>query len=128
MNVQEGLIYVAYAYQHYATYSNSYLNFHVHTNQIFTALEACKVCLLKKDQNHKGVVYQVETGEGKSCIIQLIAAVLAICGKTVHITSSNINRANRDYFESYSFFQTIGLETAVLLHYYELPYINFQNL
>ena len=62
---KKGLAYVAYAYQHYATYSNSYLNFHVHTNQIFTALEACKVCLLKKDQNHKGVVYQVETGEGK---------------------------------------------------------------
>lgn len=58
----------------------------------------------------------------------MIAAVLAICGKTVHITSSNINLSNRDYFESYNFFQTIGLETAVLLHYYELPYINIQNL
>lgn len=29
--IKKGLAYMAYAYQHYATYSNSILNFHVHT-------------------------------------------------------------------------------------------------
>ncbi|KAK8889049.1 hypothetical protein M9Y10_033792 [Tritrichomonas musculus] len=126
--IKKGLQYVTFAYQHYATYANSLNNFHVHTNQIFTAFEACNVCLLNAIRSTKGVVYQVETGEGKSCIIQIIAAVLALSKKTVHITSSNINLANRDYYDSLEFFKKLDLESAVLLHYNELPYINFQNL
>ena len=59
---------------------------------------------------------------------QLIAAVLALSNKTVHIASSNINLSNRDYYESLNFFKQLDLESAVLLHYNELPYINFQNL
>ena len=47
----------------------------------------------------KGVVYQIETGEGKSCIICLIAAVLALMKKTVHIASSNIKLANKGLYE-----------------------------
>lgn len=70
---------------------------------------------------NKGVVYQVETGEGKSCIICLIAAILALKGKTVHISSSNIKLANRDYMDSFDFFRILGLKSAVLLHKNELP-------
>ena len=126
--IKKGLEYVIYAYQHYANKAKLLNDFHVHTNQIFAAFEACKICLLNENEGEKGVIYQVETGEGKSCIIQLIAAVLALSKKTVHITSSNINLANRDYYDSFTFFQQLHLESAVLLHYNELPYINFQNL
>ena len=69
----------------------------------------------------RGMIYQVETGEGKSCIIAIIAAILAINGKMVHITSSNINLANRDYMNSYDFFKLLKLKSAVFLHENELP-------
>ena len=124
--VIKGLQYVVYAYQHYKNIENE--KFLIHTNQVFTALEACRICLYNTKKDEKGVIYQVETGEGKSCIIQLIAAVLALSNKTVHIASSNINLSNRDYYESLNFFKQLDLESAVLLHYNELPYINFQNL
>ena len=48
--------------------------------------------------DQKGVVYEIKTGEGKSCIACLIAAVLAIKNITVHIASSNIKLCIRDSF------------------------------
>ena len=63
------------------TYETLIDNFQLHTNQIFTALDACRVCLLNDKKNSKGVIYQVDTGEGKFCIIILIAAVLVISKK-----------------------------------------------
>ena len=79
--IQKGLLYVAYAYAKYSTLLNKN-DFFLHTNQIFTAYEACKFCLEdNKKKADKGFVYQIETGEGKSCIICLIAAVLALMKK-----------------------------------------------
>ena len=72
-------------------------------------------------KHHKGVIYQVDTGEGKSCIICLIAAILALNGKTVHICSSNIKLANRDYMDSFDFFRQLKLKSAVFVHENELP-------
>lgn len=70
---------------------------------------------------HRGFVYQVETGEGKSCIIAMIAAILALNGVKVHIASSNIKLANRDYMNSFEFFKLFKLKSAVLVHENELP-------
>ena len=78
---------------------------------IQTNLKKCK----------KGIIYQVETGEGKSCIICIIAAILALNGKYVHIASSNIKLANRDYMDSYNFFKQLDLKSAVFCHDNELP-------
>ena len=36
-----------------------------------------KILLKQKLNPNKGIVYQVETGEGKSCIISIIAVILA---------------------------------------------------
>ena len=78
-----------------------------------------------KKENHQIInillLYKYHTGEVKSVTIQIIAAVLAKMGKTVHIATSNIFLANRDYHDSYEFFQTIGIQSAVLLHKEELP-------
>ena len=75
----------------------------------------------KTKKQRKGIVQQIHTGEGKSVTIQIISAVLAKMGKTIHIATSNIFLANRDYHDSYEFFQTIGIQSAVLLHKEELP-------
>lgn len=130
--VQQVLNYVSYAYSKYI-YNNVNKKFRLHDNQLFTALEACKSCLFDSSKltddydSNKGVIYQVDTGEGKSCIICLIASLLALMKKTVHIASSNITLANRDYHDSFLFFQQLGLKSAVLLHYNELPINDDKN-
>ena len=125
--IQKTLAYVIYAYENFAK-PLIHHDFNIHMNQIFTAYEACKQCIkYAKNPNKKGVVYQVETCEGKSCIVCLIAAVLALMKKTVHIVSSNITLSIRDYYNSYMFFNQLGLTSAVLLHYNELPYSSGKN-
>lgn len=94
----------------------------IRNNQLFATLEASLSCLFAEDKPlEKGIVYQLDTGEGKSIIIQVIAALLASTGKVVHIATSNIHLANRDYSESYEFFQNLGLDSSVLLHKNEIP-------
>ncbi|KAK8839195.1 hypothetical protein M9Y10_032124 [Tritrichomonas musculus] len=121
---KECLQYVTFAYSHYIR--SSIPDFMIHKAQIYAAFEACKTCFHtvknKNEDGPKGVIYQVETGEGKSCIICLIAAVLALKKYTVHIASSNIKLSNRDYYCSYEFIKLLGLKSAVLLHKNELPF------
>ena len=52
--------------------------------------------LTKKESNTGGIFLQINTGEGKSLIIQFLAAYLALLGKKVDIISSNSVLANRD--------------------------------
>ena len=93
-----------------------------------TSLEACKKYLnYSKKTENQGVIYKIDTGEGKPCIICIIAALLALMKKDVHIASSNINLSIRDYYESYHFFKSLGLSSAILLHYNELPYVSFMT-
>ncbi|KAK8881401.1 hypothetical protein M9Y10_004137 [Tritrichomonas musculus] len=101
------------------------IGFSFRNTQIYTVIETCQSFFEKKNEmnskNHpKGTVFQIKTGEGKSCIVCLIAAVLAIKHKTVHVVSSNIKLCNRDYLESLEFFKLLDLKPAVLLHKNEL--------
>ena len=117
---QECFEYAAYAY----SYSKSTMNhtFYPHRTQIYTAYEACRRFIFQQeDPKQKGIVFQVATGEGKTCIVCLIASALALMKKTVHITSSNIKLSIRDFEESYSFFKLFNIKTAVLIHDNELP-------
>ncbi|KAK8852979.1 hypothetical protein M9Y10_017976 [Tritrichomonas musculus] len=124
--VEEWLSYVSYVYNFFQRERKR--RFLVHKTQIYTAYQACKRLLkifdnesFKDKDDKRGIVFQVDTGEGKTCIVCLIAAVLAKMGKTVHITSSNIRLSMRDFEESFKFFQKLNLKTAVLLHSNELP-------
>ena len=85
-------------------------------NQLFLIYEACKSCLFSEVMSEKGFVYQFETGEGKSVIIRLIAAILALKGKSVQIVTSNIHLAKRDYVESHKFYNIFKITSSVLLH------------
>ncbi|MBF8263073.1 MAG: Uncharacterized protein HW387_738 [Parachlamydiales bacterium] len=55
---------------------------------------------------------QVNTGEGKSMIVTLLAFLLVLKGKTVHIISSGANLAMRDQQESVSFFALFDITTS----------------
>ncbi|KAK8864795.1 hypothetical protein M9Y10_010320 [Tritrichomonas musculus] len=116
----------------YASYAYTFINsknsnqFELHEAQLLTVIEACNN-LIVKNTNSKGTIFQVETGEGKSCIVCLIAATLVLLNKTVHIVSSNIYLANRDYNNSFEFFDLLGFSSAVLLHKNELPFNMITN-
>ncbi|KAK8837492.1 hypothetical protein M9Y10_036489 [Tritrichomonas musculus] len=103
------------------------IDFRIRKTQIYTVLEAFKKFFNDNSttatiDDSKGSIFQIKTGEGKSCIVCLIAATLALKGKTVHIVSSNIKLSNRDYIESFEFFKMLNKKSAVLLHQNELPY------
>jgi preprotein translocase subunit SecA len=59
-----------------------------------------------------GCFAQIKTGEGKSMIVAMLAFIMTIQGKTVHIISSSQNLAKRDQQEFSRFFATFGIQTS----------------
>ncbi|CAF4497890.1 unnamed protein product, partial [Rotaria magnacalcarata] len=68
--------------------------------------------LLVIHSNDKGLLEQVRTGEGKTLIVGLIAAFLALCGHAVDIVSSNRDLAIEGEQKCRSFFQLLKLESG----------------
>lgn len=60
----------------------------------------------------EGCFIQVKTGEGKSWSVALLAFILAIQGRRVHIISSSLSLATRDQRECESFFNLFGITTS----------------
>ena len=114
------------AYKQHHDSQNS-IKFEYHLSQIYSAYEMAQSSLIEFPGD-SGVVYQIPTGEGKTAIILLIAAVLAKMKKIVHIVSSNVYLTNRDYNESYQYFKNIGIRSTALLHYNEVPIYSKQKL
>lgn len=78
-----------------------------YSNQIFAVYQACDYLnqnVFKSGSGSKGCILQINTGEGKSYIVQALAQYLAREGKTVHIATSNIILAARDFGKSYHYF------------------------
>lgn len=57
---------------------------------------------------------QIETGEGKSRIMVVAAAVKALMGKTVDLVTSNMALSERDYTIYKSYFKALGIETGLI--------------
>ncbi|KAK8865011.1 hypothetical protein M9Y10_010540 [Tritrichomonas musculus] len=76
---------------------------------------------------HKGCIYQVKTGEGKSIIICALAEIFARMGKRVHIVTSNIVLACRDYEKSYNYFTSCKFTPSILLHQSEFDQIKCKD-
>ena len=66
------------------------------------------------DAKSQGIFLQINTGEGKSLIIQFFAAYLALQGKKVDIITSNTVLADRDAEEKdrVKFYSEIGLSAG----------------
>ncbi len=60
----------------------------------------------------KGCIAQVKTGEGKSMISTLLAFVLAMQNKSVHLISSERSLSLRDQLKLFSFFQLFSIKTS----------------
>lgn len=63
---------------------------------------------------HKGRLLQINTGQGKSIIVQLVAAYYALRGSKVDIMTSKNELAKRDAVESQDFFSRLDLEVEYL--------------
>ena len=98
-----------------------------HSNQIYAVHHAINYFTENNNDDSKGCIYQVHTGEGKSYIIQALAEILARMGKTVHIVTSNIVLACRDYEKSFDYFAECNFKTAILLHKTEYEKIECDN-
>ena len=62
----------------------------------------------------KGLLLQLQAGEGKTCVIAMLAAYKALCGLKVDVASSSIILANRDRAEFQEFFNILGLKARTL--------------
>ncbi|KAK8878470.1 hypothetical protein M9Y10_005243 [Tritrichomonas musculus] len=103
-----------------------------YTSQIYAVYQAVSYLGLQKN---KGIVLQVHTGEGKSYIVQVLAEQLARQGNTVHIATSNIILAARDFEKSYKYYRYCEQKAAkhtflkeqrpsILIHEKEKNYLN----
>jgi preprotein translocase subunit SecA len=63
-------------------------------------------------KTQKSYVAEIGTGEGKSVVIALLAAYLALQGKTVHVLVNNRALLKRDYATNQGFFTMLGLTSA----------------
>ncbi|CAC5367806.1 unnamed protein product [Mytilus coruscus] len=68
-------------------------------------------CLLVKAQQ-KGILLEINTGEGKTCIVAMFSAFLALSQITVDIVSSSPILAHRDYTEWKAFFKSLNVSVS----------------
>lgn len=60
------------------------------------------------------VTAEIGTGEGKTRIMMISIACQFALGKTVDFVTSDVQLANRDYFEFQSYFKMLGAETNLI--------------
>ncbi len=81
---------------------------YLHPSQILTILGLLA--------HQKGCVAQVKTGEGKSMIVALMAFLLSMQKRDVHIISSSPSLSTRDQSKFSSFFKAFGITTSHICH------------
>ena len=70
-------------------------------------------CLLVAQRtNEKGYLLEILTGEGKSCVIAMVAATYALLGRTVDIVTSSPVLSQRDAEEWREFYSMMKLEVG----------------
>lgn len=63
---------------------------------------------------NKKLISEIDTGEGKSRIMMILAANLALQGKTVDFITSDMQLAERDYLQYKQFFSALGVRTGLV--------------
>ncbi len=60
------------------------------------------------------IMNQIDTGEGKSRIMVILAAMKTLEGKTVDFITSDMTLAERDYYDYRPFFNALGIQTSMV--------------
>ena len=68
--------------------------------------------LLARNTTDKGRLLEILTGEGKSCVIAMVAATYALMGRTVDIVTSSPVLSQRDAEEWRTFYTKLNLSAA----------------
>jgi superfamily II DNA/RNA helicase len=81
---------------------------------------------------HPKILNQIETGEGKSRIMMILAAYQASQGKTVDLLTSDLSLAERDYRQYQAFFMALEIPTSLMTldtpaEFYEEKGIHFST-
>jgi len=86
----------------------------LHDAQIISCIELIFSSMVRPSHHSRsqGCVLQVRTGEGKTSIVSVAAAVLAMLGRTVDVISSSPILARRDQEESNPLFEALGLSSS----------------
>ena len=69
----------------------------------------------KDNPSHKGTIYQIDTGEGKTMTIICIACILACAGFKIHIITHSIDLACDGFYMAYNFIDKLGKKCRLLL-------------
>ena len=102
-----------------------------HPVQCFSMLRLLDEIL--NNNNTKGVLAEIQTGEGKSYIIAVVAIALALKGRKVDIVTSTLELAFRDEEEQREFYNYFKISSGVLCsensdnEYIELYKPNYKN-
>lgn len=83
---------------------------------LMTSPEPAAVGMPVEQLQGRGVYSQIKTGEGKSLIISLSAAYLAVQGRNVDIITSNPYLAGRDALRFKQFYETMGITSGAFDH------------
>ena len=76
----------------------------------FTQVVSCAILLLSEET--RGCLVEIATGEGKSCIIAMLASMLAKSGKFVDIVTSSPELARRDVENWSEYYSKCGLSVS----------------
>ncbi|CAB1337457.1 unnamed protein product, partial [Coregonus sp. 'balchen'] len=79
-----------------------------------TQLASLLMLLLPKTTSDKGCLLEIGTGEGKSCILAMFAAIQAIRGATVDIVTSSPVLARRDQEEWRKLYDMFDITSSVV--------------
>ncbi|KAL0965752.1 hypothetical protein UPYG_G00285250 [Umbra pygmaea] len=79
-----------------------------------TQLASLLMLLLSKLSGGKGILLEIGTGEGKSCILAMFATIQAICGINVDIVTSSPVLARRDEEEWSKLYDMFGVTSSVV--------------
>ncbi len=60
------------------------------------------------------LISEIDTGEGKSRIMMILAAINATLGKTVDFITSDMQLAERDYLSYKQFFKALNIKTSLI--------------
>lgn len=77
-------------------------------------IQLLSLILFIEKQPESGRLLQINTGEGKSFIVQMLAAFQALNGRKVDIFTSNNSLAERDSDEAYEFYSKLGLSVGYM--------------
>ena len=93
-----------------------------HQVQCFAILKILDKIL--RNDNKKGVLAEIQTGEGKSFIIAVVAIALANKGKKIDIVTTTLELAFRDEKNQSKLYKEFGLKSGVLCNDNDEEYIN----